>query len=123
MARYAVPPRTVRSSLSAYRMTSRGGGSMVVPAIGGVAAAAAMGTPPVKRADQHPRPRTGPRCVERTAAPGAASLPVRALDGGVACTCAAASIRLGDDPHSITYGRNPVVIDFWVMDLNGTPVV
>lgn len=25
--------------------------------------------------------------------------------------------------HSITYGHNSVVIDFWVVDLNGTPVV
>jgi hypothetical protein len=25
--------------------------------------------------------------------------------------------------HGITYGHNPVDIDFWVMDLNGTPVV
>ena len=25
--------------------------------------------------------------------------------------------------RGITYGHNQVVIDFWVMDLNGTPVV
>jgi hypothetical protein len=25
--------------------------------------------------------------------------------------------------HGITYGHNPIDMDFWVMDLNGTPVV